>query len=280
MPGSLEEGRCRLEVAPAIPDRGRGHRGTRGDIPDQDLGPDLRGDLEVVMPGRADDRRVDLVVDLTAVLRCLIDAGTSEAAKIPRSPRVSAFSDSVYIRQKRSSRRSSRGLVLSRGAPSYWTERLGDRVALPSSTSNQRRMLRPQRMECAIRKSTAAGSELTFPSPRGPTLPPRESTWAGPPITTEAPRDAVAAATVEAIVTAAETATEAEGMVARGAMAAAAVTGADRLVRTTEVAAEVATGGRAPGPTPHVEAGAIPTTTESAPSRAGPISLLLRTISE
>ena len=32
---SLEEGRCRLEAAPAIPDRGRGHRGTRGDIPDQ-----------------------------------------------------------------------------------------------------------------------------------------------------------------------------------------------------------------------------------------------------
>ena len=58
---------------------------------------------------------------------------------------------------------------------------------------------------------------------------------------------------VEAIVTAAETATEAEGMAARGAMAAAAaVTGADRLVRTTGVAAEVATGGRAPGPTPHV----------------------------
>merc|ERR1719458_1627179 len=275
MPGSLEEGRCRLEVAPAIPDRGRGHRGTRGDIPDQDLGPDLRGDLEVVMLGRADDRRVDLVVDLTAVLRCLIDAGTSEAAKIPRSPRVSAFSDSVYIRQKRSSRRSSRGLVLSRGAPLYWTERLGDRVALPSSTSNQRRMLRPQRMECAIRKSTAAGSELTFPSPRGPTLPPRESTWAGPPITTEAPRDAVAAATVVVIDMAAET-----DMVEAIVTAAAAVTGADRLVRTTGVAAEVATGGRAPGPTPHVEAGAIPTTTESAPSRAGPISLLLRTISE
>merc|ERR1719331_2821003 len=110
-------------------------------------------------------------------------------------------------------------------------------------------------MECAIRKSTAAGSELTFPSPRGPTLPPRVSTWAGPPITTEAPRDAVAAVTVvvidmaaetdmvEAIVTAAETVTEAEGMAARGAMAAAAaVTGADRLVRTTGVAAEVATG--------------------------------------
>ena len=57
--------------------------------------------------------------------------------------------------------------------------------------------------------------------------------------------------TVEAIVTAAETATEAEGMAARGAMAAA-VTGADRPVRTTGVAAEVATGGRAPGPTPHV----------------------------
>ena len=58
---------------------------------------------------------------------------------------------------------------------------------------------------------------------------------------------------VEAIVTAAETATEAEGMAAQGAMAAAgAVTGADRLVRTTGVAAEVATGGRAPGPTPHV----------------------------
>ena len=85
-------------------------------------------------------------------------------------------------------------------------------------------------------------------------------------VTTEAPRDAVAAATVvvidmaaetdmvEAIVTVAETATEAEGMAARGAMAAAAaaVTGADRLVRTTGVAAEVATGGRAPGPTPHV----------------------------
>jgi len=95
---------------------------------------------------------------------------------------------------------------------------------------------------------------------------------------------------VAAIVTAEETATEAEtatevaaaAMAAQGATAAAVVvTGADRLVRTGAAAVvEAVVTGRAPGPTPHAEAGAIPTTTESAPSRAGPTNILFRTISE
>lgn len=95
---------------------------------------------------------------------------------------------------------------------------------------------------------------------------------------------------VAAIVTAEETATEAEtatevaaaAMAAQGATAAAVVvTGADRLVRTGAAAVvEAVVTGRAPGPTPHAEAGAIPTTTESAQSRAGPTNILFRTISE
>jgi len=96
---------------------------------------------------------------------------------------------------------------------------------------------------------------------------------------------------VAAIVTAEETATEAEtatevaaaaAMAAQGATAAAVVVmGADRLVRTGVAAVvEAVVTGRAPGPTPHAEAGAIPTTTESAPSRAGPTNILFRTISE
>merc|ERR1719461_531175 len=53
---------------------------------------------------------------------------------------------------------------------------------------------------------------------------------------------------------------------------AAVATGAGLPVRTTVVAAAVATGGLAPDPTRHAEAGAIPTTTERAPSRAGPFN--------
>merc|ERR1719461_2806042 len=53
---------------------------------------------------------------------------------------------------------------------------------------------------------------------------------------------------------------------------AAVATGAGLPVRTTVVAAAVATGGLAPDLTRHEEAGAIPTTTERAPSRAGPIN--------
>merc|ERR1719461_1395883 len=53
---------------------------------------------------------------------------------------------------------------------------------------------------------------------------------------------------------------------------AAVATGAGLPVRTTVVAAAVATGGLAPDPTRHEEAGAIPTTTERAPSRAGPFN--------
>merc|ERR1712117_82505 len=52
----------------------------------------------------------------------------------------------------------------------------------------------------------------------------------------------------------------------------AVATGADLPVRTTVAAAAVATGALAPDHTLHAEAGAIPTTTERAQSRAGPIN--------
>ena len=151
-------------------------------------------------------------------------------------------------------------------------------AALPSSTSSPWRTRRPPRTECATKRSTAAASESTSPSPSGPTLPPPESTWAGLPskfnlsllslwqfdskhvsitAVTEAPR--AVAATVEtdmeetgmvATVTVAAIATEA-ATAAPGATAAVA-TGADLPVRTTVAAAAVATGGLAPDHTLHV----------------------------
>merc|ERR1719471_2305319 len=115
-------------------------------------------------------------------------------------------------------------------------------------------------MECATKRSTAAGFEWTSPSPSELTPQHLESTWAGLPTVTEAPR---------AVAATAETDMEETGMVATVTVAAIATEAATAAPGAT---AAVATGGLAPDLTRHAEAGAIPTTTERAPSRAGPIN--------